>query len=60
MTIKQALEKEQGIRLSFGDRWMVCSEGVFSVYSREYGQKKTRTIITTESDIDAFLALIEE
>lgn len=58
-TIYDAL-KEQNTRLSNGNKWL-CFDGTnYVIYSREYNQKKTRTLIETTDENLAVQYLLEE
>jgi hypothetical protein len=58
MTIVEALQTEN-LRVSAGDRWL-CGNGAggWVVYSRSYGQKKTRCLIDTQSEQKAVAMLL--
>ena len=45
-TLQDAVKN--GARLSDGDRWLVYTAGEWIVYSRTYGQKKTREVCRVE------------
>jgi hypothetical protein len=47
------LETVQGARIVCGNKWMCIDNGSYTVYSREYGQKKTRTLIITGTESEA-------
>jgi len=60
MTIIELMQKEI-VRVSVGDRWIIREDnGTFTVYSREYGQKYTRTLATGVSEEDAVAAVLAE
>lgn len=63
MTIIDALTKEEpGVRVVYGDRWLVGTRddegGYFTVYERQYGQKKTRKIVETAVEDEAVRYLL--
>jgi hypothetical protein len=60
MTIIELMQKENA-RVSLGNRWIVREEdGSFTVYSREYGQCFTRTLIKDTTEEQAVALLYEE
>lgn len=60
MTILDAL-RSPGIRLSNGDKWLVVDDkGIFFVYRRRYGAKKTEIIVETVDEHKAIAALMDE
>ena len=61
MKIKDALMNEgTDVRLSTMRRWLVLNEeGEFTVYSREYGQRKNRVLYKGEDEDMAIDYLLE-
>ena len=53
MKIRTALMKKVGIRVSYGDKWLVYDIVEWVVYQRKYGAKKTIMICRTDSEDEA-------
>jgi len=63
MNITEALKTEhRNVRVSCGSRWLIWDDTLdsWAVYSREYAQKKTRTISVTEYEEEAVKHLLYE
>ena len=48
MNIISALKKNDCIRVSYGDKWLVYDVDEWIVYQHKYGAKKTITICRTD------------
>jgi len=62
MDIITALKKEDCIRISYGDKWLVWvdkKEG-WNVYQRKYGAKKSVILCRTHLQKEAVKILLEE
>lgn len=63
MTILEALQDPglTDIRVSCGDRWLVCDDETdeFVVYSRPYGTRRTRVLIKTKNEDKAVAVLTD-
>jgi len=57
MNIKSALMKNDCIRVSCRDKWLVYDIDEWIVYQRKYGAKKTITICRTDVEDEAIKVL---
>ena len=63
MNITEALKtKHRNVRISCGSRWLVWDDTLnsWTVHSRKYAQKYTRTIVITEDEEEAVKHLLYE
>lgn len=47
-------------RLKAGDRWLIWDEGLWMVYERGFGDKRSRVLIETDSKEEAIKKLVED